>query len=85
MGAVPVDGFWSISLYDAKGYFEPNTYDAYTLNNLTAQKDANGLVTIQFGAATARFRTAPDHAGLELYGAALSPPHRNPERQMEIS
>ena len=49
VGTVPVDGFWSISLYDAKGYFEPNTYDAYTLNNLTAQKDANGLVTIQFG------------------------------------
>ena len=49
VGTVPVDGFWSISLYDAKGYFEPNTYDAYTVNNLTAQKDANGLVTIQFG------------------------------------
>jgi hypothetical protein len=27
---VPVDGFWSISLYNAKGYFVQNKFDAYT-------------------------------------------------------
>ncbi len=46
---VPVDGFWSISLYNAKGYFEPNSYNAYTLNNLTAKKEADGSVNVQFG------------------------------------
>ena len=46
---VPVDGFWSISVYNAKGYFEPNKLNAYTLNNLTAKKDADGAVPIQFG------------------------------------
>jgi hypothetical protein len=46
---VPVDGFWSISLYNAKGYFEKNPYDAYTLNNITAKKDADGGITVQFG------------------------------------
>lgn len=46
---VPVDGFWSISLYNAKGYFEQNSYNAYTLNNLTAAKGADGSVDIQFG------------------------------------
>ena len=46
---VPVDGFWSISLYNAEGYFEPNELNAYTLNNITAKKDADGSVTIQFG------------------------------------
>jgi hypothetical protein len=46
---VPVDGFWSISVYNAKGYFEPNKYNAYTLNNITARKDADGAVTVQFG------------------------------------
>ena len=46
---VPVDGFWSISLYNAKGYFEQNSYNAYTLNNLTAKKEADGSVNIQFG------------------------------------
>jgi hypothetical protein len=30
---VPVDGFWSISVYNDKGYFEPNPQNAYTLNN----------------------------------------------------
>ena len=46
---VPVDGFWSISLYNAEGYFEKNAYDAYSLNNITAKKNADGSVTIQFG------------------------------------
>jgi hypothetical protein len=27
---VPVDGFWSVSVYNAEGYFEPNGRDAYT-------------------------------------------------------
>jgi hypothetical protein len=49
VGSVPVDGFWSISLYNAQGYFEPNTYNAYTINNLTAQKAADGSVAVQFG------------------------------------
>jgi len=46
---VPVDGFWSVSVYNAKGYYEKNPYDAYALNNLTAKKGADGLVSIQFG------------------------------------
>ncbi|MFQ3458363.1 DUF1214 domain-containing protein [Bradyrhizobium sp. UFLA01-814] len=46
---VPVDAFWSISVYDAKGYFEKNPYDAYTLNNITAKKSADGSIAIQFG------------------------------------
>jgi len=46
---VPVDGFWSISLYNARGYYEQNPYNAYALNNLTAKKDADGGVTVQFG------------------------------------
>ncbi len=46
---VPVDAFWSISVYNAKGYFEPNKEDIYTLNNLTAKKSADGSITVQFG------------------------------------
>lgn len=46
---VPVDGFWSISVYNAEGYFEKNDYNAYSLNNITAKKDADGSVTVQFG------------------------------------
>lgn len=46
---VPVDAFWSVSVYNAKGYYEKNPYDAYTINNLTAKKEADGTVRIQFG------------------------------------
>lgn len=46
---VPVDGFWSISVYNEKGYFEKNDLGAYSVNNITAKKDANGAVTVQFG------------------------------------
>ena len=46
---VPVNAFWSVSVYNADGYFEKNTYNAYTLNNLTAQKSGDGSIVIQFG------------------------------------
>lgn len=46
---VPVDGFWSISVYNSQGYFEKNPYDAYSLNNVTAQKNEDGSIGIQFG------------------------------------
>jgi hypothetical protein len=46
---VPVDAFWSITVYDAQGHFAKNELDIYSLNNITAKKDANGSFTIQFG------------------------------------
>jgi hypothetical protein len=46
---VPVDRFWSISVYNKEGYFQKNDLDAYSLNNITAKKDTDGSVTIQFG------------------------------------
>jgi hypothetical protein len=51
---VPVDGFWSISLYNAEGYFQKNDLDAYSLNDITAAKGPDGSVTIQFGACDAK-------------------------------
>ena len=51
---VPVDGFWSISVYNAKGYFEPNQLNAYTLNNITAKAADDGSITIQFGGCDGR-------------------------------
>jgi hypothetical protein len=46
---VPVDAFWSISVYNAEGFFEKNDLDAYSVNNLTAAKSSDGSVDIQFG------------------------------------
>jgi hypothetical protein len=49
VGSVPVDGFWSISVYDEDGYFEPDSRQAYSVNSLTATPDRDGSVTVQFG------------------------------------
>jgi hypothetical protein len=46
---VPVDAFWSISVYNEKGFFEKNSLDAYSINNLTAKANTDGSFTIQFG------------------------------------
>ncbi len=46
---VPVDGFWSISVYNADGFFEPNSRNAYSVNNLTAERNDDDSVTVHFG------------------------------------
>lgn len=46
---VPVDGFWSVSVYNKEGYFQKNDLNSYSLNNVTAKKNSDGSVTIQFG------------------------------------
>lgn len=47
--SVPVKAFWSVSVYNAKGFFEKNDLNAYSVNDLTAKKNDDGSVTIQFG------------------------------------
>ncbi|WP_343177527.1 DUF1254 domain-containing protein [Pseudomonas sp. 4810-S13] len=54
VGDVPVNGFWSVSVYNADGYFQKNPYDAYSLNNLTAKKSEDGSIVIQFGGCDAK-------------------------------
>jgi hypothetical protein len=46
---VPVDGFWSISVYNKDGFFEKNARNVYSLNNVSAKTSADGSVTVQFG------------------------------------
>jgi hypothetical protein len=45
---VPVSGFWSITVYNAKGFYEkPDT--AISVNNVTARKNPDASVTVHFG------------------------------------
>jgi hypothetical protein len=46
---VPVDAFWSISVYNEQGYYERNDLDAYNVNSVTARKAADGSTMVQFG------------------------------------
>jgi hypothetical protein len=46
---IPVDGFWSLTVYNGEGYLQPNQYNAYSVNNITAKRSADGTINIQFG------------------------------------
>jgi hypothetical protein len=45
----PVDAFWSVSLYNAQGFFEPSGEGGCSLNSLTAVKEPDGTVIIHLG------------------------------------
>lgn len=53
VGEVPVDGFWSVTAYDADGFLVPNDLDAYAINDLTGQREPDGSITIHLGPADA--------------------------------
>jgi hypothetical protein len=46
---VPVDAFWSVSLYNAAGFFEENALGAYNVNSVTAERNEDGSVTVHLG------------------------------------
>jgi hypothetical protein len=45
---VPVDAFWSVSVYNARGFFEPNTRDLYSVNSVTSDRNDDGSITVRF-------------------------------------
>ena len=68
----PVDGFWSITVYNAKGFMEPNALDRYSVNNVTAKPNADGSVTVHFGGDASASNYLPIPAGwsyvVRMYG-----------------
>ncbi|NCF52784.1 DUF1214 domain-containing protein [Gammaproteobacteria bacterium] len=46
---VPVEAFWSISLYNANGFFEPNDLGAYNINSVTDKRNDDGSMTVHLG------------------------------------
>lgn len=46
---VPVDAFWSVTVYNADGYLEANELGVNSFNNLSARPNADGSYTIHFG------------------------------------
>jgi hypothetical protein len=49
VGDVPVDGFWSLTVYNSEGYLQPNPDNVYSVNSITAKEGPDGSATIQFG------------------------------------
>ncbi len=56
---VPVDGFWSITVYNKDGFMEKNDQDVYNYNNVTARKDPDGGITINFGGGPGAINNLP--------------------------
>lgn len=46
---VPVDAFWSVTVYNSEGYLEPNDIGRNSYNNFTAEPNEDGSITIHFG------------------------------------
>jgi hypothetical protein len=46
---VPVDAFWSVTVYNKEGFLDPNDQDAYSVNSLTGTANDDGSYTIHFG------------------------------------
>lgn len=69
---IPVDGFWSVSVYDGDGRFAKNPQSAYSVNSIDAKGEPAGAVVIQFGGCDGRIPnclpTPPDWSyALRLY------------------
>jgi len=46
---VPVDAFWSISVYNEDGYFQENEYNVYSVNNIAGTPNSDGSFTVHLG------------------------------------
>jgi hypothetical protein len=46
---VPVDAFWSVTVYGADGFIHENDLGVYSFNNITAKPNEDGSFTINFG------------------------------------
>jgi hypothetical protein len=46
---VPVGAFWSISVYNAQRFFEPNDLGAYTVNSVMGERNEDDSMTMHFG------------------------------------
>ena len=75
-GKVPVNAFWSVTVYDADGYLKKNQYDAYSLNSITAKKEPGWCRHHPIRWVRRQDpELLADHAGVELHGASLPPTH----------
>ncbi len=46
---IPVDEYWSVSLYNANGFYEKNDLDAYNINSVMGERNEDDSMTVHFG------------------------------------
>jgi hypothetical protein len=85
VGNVPVDGFWSISVYNAERLFREEPVQRLFGEQHHRPKGRGWLDHGQVRRLRGQNSELPaDHEGLELHRAAVSPACRGPRRQLEI-
>ena len=82
----PVDGFWSITLYNGDGYMQKNKFDAYSVNNVTATKNPDGSVDRSLWRVRGQSIKLSAHLGwLELCRATVPAASRNSRWLVDVS
>ena len=49
VGDVPVNAFWSVTVYNSDGYLEANDLGINSFNDITADRNDDGTITLHFG------------------------------------
>jgi hypothetical protein len=70
---VPLDGFWSITVYNRDGFMEKNDQGIYPYNNVTAAKNADGSITIHFRAGPDAINNLPIMPGWNYIARMYQP------------
>jgi hypothetical protein len=58
-----------LTVYNKDGYFTPDPQNHYSFNSVTAERDADGAATFQFGGRDGDAPNCLHHARLELHGS----------------
>ncbi|MEJ2533641.1 MAG: DUF1214 domain-containing protein [Halioglobus sp.] len=91
---VPVDAFWSVTVYNKDGFIDPNDENAYSVNSLTGTPNDDGSYTIHFRGEPGSVNHLPiancrlpiaDCRGLELHRALLPAAKRDSRRNLDVS
>ena len=72
---VPINeqGFWSVTVYNKDGFFEPNEHNAYSFSNVTAEPNEDGSYTIHFGGDPEAKNYLPLYEGWNYTARVYSP------------
>lgn len=59
VGDVPVDAFWSVTVYDADGFLVPNDLGVYSINSVSGDREPDGAIVVRLGGDASRPNCLP--------------------------